>query len=234
MAARHVARRRAQASAENHGRLHRRDEAAIDILRIPPLRLIVAGPRACVDEHPAHLGHGFLNLRGRGVELREREPHVAGGLDDDRVIVSAHDLRRNPVILAQLPRRRREREHLRARRREQRLSPVLVPHDLPRRRVDDLAAEVTQSLVIARKLGEAACDVAQGGIGRLGGLERIHRRRRLIGLAVIQVPVGALDRHTGRRCRRHGHSRDAGCGPPPHTLCTHCLNPSGYDVSSKR
>ena len=86
--------------------------------------------------------------------------------------------------------------------------------------VDDLTAESGKSLVFAQFI---QLRFERGGVylTRLDGLEQRFGFCLLIGLAVVQLIVGALDfyAHCGRR--RHDAGRDEGRSTPPDMLSFH-------------
>ena len=102
MTPRHIPRRRAQATAVEHGRFHRRDEAAVHDFRIPARGLRLAAPHGGIDVDTIDLLDVFRNLLGQIVELFVRHPHIARGLDDHVLLFrTAVDLSGDFLVLIQ-------------------------------------------------------------------------------------------------------------------------------------
>ena len=210
---RHVPRRLpVQAPAGQHRGLQWCDVTAVDIQRVPArhhLRHASPGRRIHV-----HLGR-LPDLARQLVERLGVQPHVAGSLDRHRIrIRSTHHLRRNRVALPQLDQRRRGREHLRHRRRAQRIPRRPVKHHVAACR-GHTTMELPQTRILS-KIGEG---LGQQGVVDKRRLCRHKRKRRLLEPKRRRMlnPRQLLMRsHTKPSNTTNRSQRQRACNPSPY------------------
>ena len=212
MTPRHIPRRRAQATAVEHGRFHRRDEAAIHVLRIPPRGLRLAGPHGSIDVDSIDLLDVLRNLLGQIIELLMRHPHIARGLNNHVLFVRPTvDLGGDFLILIQRQRRRRGGEHLRGRGRGKPLICVALPHHVTGFGIDHLAAESGKVFILS-ELIQLRAQRIQVCLARLCCAQRLLRSLDRLRLPVREIAVFALEGNAQRsrtsdRCCYHERGR---------------------------
>ena len=212
MTPRHIPRRRTQATAVEHGRFYRRDEAAVHVFRIPPRGLRLAGPHGGIDVDTIDLLDVLRNLLGQIIELFVRHPHIARGLDDHVPFIRPTvDLGGDSLILIQRQRRRRSGEDLRGRGRGEPLIRVALPHYVAGFGIDHLAAESGKVLILS-ELIQLRPQRIQVRLARLCCAQRLLRGLDRLRLPVREIAVFALEGNTQRsrtsdRCRYHERGR---------------------------